>query len=288
MPWGAIKSEQSAKVESAQPKQAETSPATQNVSAEQQEQEYAKIISVFGYKGAGKTYNSFGLCRPDQRILAISFDGVTEIIAREFYPDYKITVYNAVKYPRYEWVDSPEGGYWVESVEAGYKNLDELSTYLKNLKPKEFDVIFFDGLNFAEKLAEAYMRYKKGLKYDEKFADLNNWKLRNSQLNGIILEAQRKAKDFVIYTVYIEEHPTARDAGQVVSSIEMPNYVKDVTALAVVEIKIDSKDVQTKAQGATISQRHFFATIWSSKLKAIPTGAVYDITNKRLFEFIKL
>ncbi len=288
MPWGAIKSEQSAKVEPAQPKQAETSPATQNVSAEQQEQEYAKIISVFGYKGAGKTYNSFGLCRPDQKILAISFDGVTEIIAREFYPDYKITVYNAVKYPRYEWVDSPEGGYWVESVEAGYKNLDELSTYLKNLKPKEFDVIFFDGLNFAEKLAEAYMRYKKGLKYDEKFADLNNWKLRNSQLNGIILEAQRKAKDFVIYTVYIEEHPTARDAGQVVSSIEMPNYVKDVTALAVVEIKIDSKDVQTKAQGATISQRHFFATIWSSKLKAIPTGAVYDITNKRLFEFIKL
>ncbi len=248
----------------------------------------SKIISVFGYKGAGKTYNSIGLCRPDQKILAVSFDGVTEIIAKEFFPDYKITVYNAVKYPRFEWTDSPEGGYWVESVEAGYKNLDELSNYLNSLKKDEFDVILFDGLNFAEKLAEAYMRYKKGLKYDEKFADLNNWKLRNSQLNGIILTAQRKAKDFVIYTVYLEEHPITREAGQVMTSIEMPNYVKDVTSLAVIEIKIESKDVQTKTQGTTVSKRHFFATIWSSKLKSVPTGEVYDITGKKLSEFVKL
>lgn len=240
------------------------------------------VISLFGYKGSGKTYNTIGICKKEQKILLISFDGVSQIIAEEFYSDYSITFYDAIKHNRFILVDSPEGAYYVESVENEYKNMDEMGKYLNSLAPGQFDVIIFDGLNFAEKMAEGYMRYKKGLKFDEKFADLNYWKIRNSQLNGIVEKAREKAGEFVIFTVYVKEQVMKKENGEVLSSIELPNYAKEIESLAVVEIRIDAKEVSVKSSAGNSSTTRFFATVKSSKIKRIPTGTVVDITGKRL------
>jgi hypothetical protein len=247
------------------------------------------MVSVFGYKGAGKTYNALGLCRKEQKILLVSFDGVSGIVASQFFPEFDITVYNAIKNPTVVPITDAGKTYFIESVDNGFNNLQELINFLVSLENKSYDVVIFDGLNFAERLSEAYMRKVKGLRFDENFSDFNNWKIRNSQLNGLFVLAKQKTKDIVIHTVYVEEHPTKKEGGSVISSVEMPNYVKDITALTVVEIRIDRVDEQTRMPtGEFRKDRRWKASIFSSKIKSIPTGAVYDVTGKLLSDVIKL
>ncbi len=247
-----------------------------------------KIVTLYGQKGVGKTYSSLSLLNKNDKILVISFDGKSEQIGRQFFSDYQIDYYDAIdndKFPRIVFVEkNDETLEVIESIENGFANWQNLLKKLSALETGKYDFILYDGLNLAERLSEAVMRYKKGLKYDENFTDFNNWKIRNNNVNSLLIVAQKKVNKGILYTVYPTEDVRKKKDGQVIDSEQMPKYVEEVMWQTDIVIKISSKNV--KVNNSEVKK--YYATIESSKFKEIPSGTTYDVTGHNLSDFIRV
>lgn len=285
MAWKNIQETREVKVEEAK-KEPLVSKEQNNADESIYNPEKIKVITFYGHKGCGKTTALLSVLDKKNKVLLISFDGMSRIIAKNFFPELtNIEVYDAIKFPRIV-IDEKNDGTYVpyESIQNAYKNCQLLLERLKAVKKGDYDIIIFDGLNIAEKLAEGYMRYQKNLKFDEAFADFNNWKIRNAYISSLFWTGITKANNAVFYTLYPVEDVRKKKDGQVIDSESIPKYSEEVMYMTSIVIRIDRRDVPSQNG----SQKRYFATIESSKIKSVPSGKVIDITNKKLSDEVSL
>lgn len=248
--------------------------------------EKKKVMTFYGRKGEGKTTALLSLIDKKDKVLLISFDGMSGIIQRNFFPELNVDIYDAYEKPRFVIDEKNDGTLLpIESVENAYYNCQELLKKLKDTKVGQYDIIVFDGLNIGEKLAESFMRFRKGLKFDEAFADFNNWKIRNAVVNSWFWQAVEKANKGVIYTLYPVEDIRKKEKGQTIDSEQIPKYAEDVMYLTSVVIKIERRMIRNQAGN---EEKKHYAIVESSKIKDIEDGKIYDITNKNLSAYIKM
>lgn len=249
------------------------------------EQKKVVVIAVAAQKGHGKTYSALSLINENDSVLAISFDGKTQAIKDKDFENMKVEVYNTEKFIRWTAERTQFGLEPLESVENTFKNCQLILEKLSDMKDSSVDYVIVDGLNLAERYAESYMRFKHGLKYSDTFKNWNYWKERNSWMNFMLSSSIRKARKGVIYTLYMTENIKKREDGEITESEEVPKYAEDIMFLSDLVIKIEKKDEKGKG---TENIRTYTALIDSSKLKGVISGTKFNVTEKKLNEFVKL
>ena len=236
------------------------------------------VITVFAYKGDSKTYSSFSIPAKNDKVLAISFDGMTRIIAEQFFAGQDITVYDAidsVKRPLYP-LKMNGGKVTVEqSTENGSANMMNLLKFAYEMPDNTYDFIIADGMNLCEKLAEAVMRYNHGVKFNAG-CEWNWWDERNSIVNGLHSLFLNKAKKGVIYTVYPMNNDTLIEGERVINRSEVPKWAGDLLYQTLILLRM------TKRYNKADNKNHYYARVETSKLKKVPSGVEYDITDKYL------
>ena len=235
------------------------------------------IISIFGEKGIGKTYSAISTTKPDEKTLIISFDGMSEVIRKKDFNDYKnIEVYNVMQENLDKFTNDDINPVEID-IDAGMRNVSKLKAQLELAKTKKYDWIIIDGYNIAEVLGECIMRKQGGLKFGQGVANLSLWKIRNTFLNAILNSAKDIATIGVIYTLYTMKNDILRQGVNV--KVEEPNYIGEIKyrTLVVIEIKKQRREGKNK----------YTAYIETSKLASIKTGDEFDISGRKLNEFIR-
>ncbi len=237
------------------------------------------IITVYGLKGPGKTYSSFGL---DGTILCLSFDRKSETIhIEEFNSDPRIIVEDAVKY-----LDKTTPSAYTASSEKTFKficskeepDIGMLEKYKR--EGKRFDWVMLDCTEEMNKICEMVMRYRNGLMPSQGVANRNLWKDRRLYINAIHNAAVDIANKGVIYTTYTDENKIIKD-GEIVALETMPKWI-DVQMLetdVVIHVFVE--------QSYKTNERKFIGVVDSSKYKLFPTGKRADITGKGLKALMK-
>ncbi len=243
-----------------------------------------RIIVLYGQKGVGKTYNCYSLIPLKSKVLVISFDGMSQIIAeRQEFKDIQFKVVNVEQKPRFILQDTGTSIQAIESVENSFYNLQQIFRLFLNSKNNEYDFVIIDGFNIAQKIAEAYMRYNHKLRFTDNFANLNLWKERNAVLNAILKEALRISKKGLIYTLYTKSEIEIID-GVIIKQSVKPNYVEDVMTMSDIVIKIETKLQHTKNSN-NIS---YYMIVETAKKENVKIGVKIDITNKKLIDIISV
>lgn len=238
------------------------------------------VFSIYGKKGEGKTYAGLSVIKPNESALILSFDGMSELIQKQFFSNVNAEIYNVIKEPLDIFTDDMNEPVKT-SVEAGARNTNELLKYLKSLQAqkKQYDWVVVDGYNIANILGELVMRNIYHLNAHQGVANMNAWKIRNSFLNALLDTAKSLSKIGVIYTLYSTTVDDIVD-GIVVNRKSIPNYIGDIMYQTHVVIhiyqKLDKKDGSVR----------YSAEIETSKFKSIKP-AIYDITNSYLYNFIR-
>jgi len=221
-----------------------------------------KIYLIYGKKGEGKTTTAMGF--PGD-IAVICFDNKSLIIKENMYNnDDRIRVYNAIRF-----------------FDESFNNIlsSSVITYrytmflLENLEKTKQDWILIDGLEVFSRIAEFVMRSNHNLKPFQGIPNINIWKERRLILKELHNKALKAAKKGVIYTTYtrIEE---IIDEGTIITKREVPEWFDVVMWETDVVIHVYTKRQKDRLR--------FLAEIVSSKLKNLPTGRIFDITNKTL------
>lgn len=234
------------------------------------------VFVVYGKKGEGKTSTAMSLVGNNQTVGCISFDGMSQIIQQNFFPEMKADFYNAMRYKEITIERIGNKVIPVASVANACKNSYELFNYMENMK--EYDWIIVDGLNILERMVEGLMREAEGKQYSDGIINPMAWRRRNDSINAVFDYALSKARIGVIYTVYTSDK-ILKENGIETDIIELPHYVGDVAYKSHVVIRTK---VRNDKDG-----RRYICIIDSSKIKNIKSGDEIDITNKRLCDFIK-
>lgn len=172
------------------------------------------IITEFGKKGVGKTYDAYSL---PGRKLVFSFDGKSKGIKDGSYnSDPNIRVVDAVQL--YADYGQPE-----DITFSGMVTIDYLTWALDVLVPiHKPHWIVFDGLSILINIAEMKMRYLHGVTPTEGFKETSWWKDRSIIIKALHRKAAVMALMGVFYTAdyaynvaeegSLEIRQTARDA----------------------------------------------------------------------------
>jgi len=243
-----------------------------------------KIIVVYGRKGVGKTYNCYSLIPPNSSALVISFDGMSGIIAnRKEFKDIKFNIVNVERKPRFILQDNGNDISAIESVENSYYNLQQILKLFKDTQDNHYDFVIIDGFNIAQKIGEAYMRYRNHIRFSDPVINLNLWKERNAVLNVILKQALRLSKKAVLYTLYTTPDIIIKK-GSVTEQGSKPNYVEDVMTMSDIVIKIET-EIQHSKDNNNIN---YYAIVETAKTEGIKIGEKVNITNKKLLDILPI
>jgi ATP:corrinoid adenosyltransferase len=239
-------------------------------------------IVIYGDKGKGKTTAAYSLIRDNEKVLVISADGMSDIIAKEFFTRKNIEIYNTNKYDMIVIKKLPNGQYEsMISMEAGNKNAQELIIKLQELKEDEYDWLVVDGMNVLEQnLAEAVMRFKYSLQISDGVKNLSWWRDRSNYINFLFDICLKKAKKGVIYTLYPKIVEKKMTDGEVLEKEEFPHYAADLMYKTLIVLRVDNKKVK--------GEQRYFVDVITSKLARIKTGDVIDYTGKNLYDLVKI
>lgn len=280
MPWG-----KEEKIEKVEEKSAGNVSATSSMPYSTSNK-YSRIYTFYGEKGSGKTWNAYALIQEGETAFVLSFDEQSEIVRRESFPDKNITVYDVMIKPRWDLQRTSFGLEPMESVDNCRYNAQKLLELLYNMK-EQYDYIIIDGLTVMERLGESLMRSKHSISFIDNFSNLNWWKERNAFMNAILSEAKKHSKKGVIYTVYATTKRIKDKNGVELTSYDVPNYQEDAMMMTTAVMKVESYtdvEVENKRRKET---RKFRLIVESSKVNSIPTGAIFDTTGLKTFNFIK-
>jgi len=225
------------------------------------------VIMIYGDKGTGKTVTALSF---QGELCVLSFDRKAMPIKMSMYNgDKRIHVFDAVKYM--DW--HPE-----KVTESSSKTFDYILKVLEycgeKIKP---DWVIIDGTEIMEQIVEFAMRHRHGLGPFQGIANLNVWKERRLMLRQIHNKAYSIAKKGIIYTTYTHYEDIVIE-GELVTRKEVPKWI-DVIMFetdAVLKTEYNSRD------------RVFSVKVVTSKIKELPTGNVYGVTNKPLGTQINL
>lgn len=225
------------------------------------------VIMVYGDKGTGKTVTALSF-RGEMCVL--SFDRKAMPIKMSMFSgDSRIHVFDAVKYM--DW--HPERV--TESSAKTFEYIMKILDYCgESIHP---DWVVIDGTEIMEQIVEFAMRHRHGLGPFQGIANLNIWKERRLMLRQIHNKAYAIAKKGIIYTTYTHYEDIVVE-GELVTRKEVPKWI-DVIMFetdAVLKTEYNSRD------------NLFSVKVVTSKIKELPTGKVYGVTNKPLGQQVDL
>jgi hypothetical protein len=227
-----------------------------------------EVYLIFGRKGEGKT--TLAMSFPGE-IVVLSFDRKSAIIkATRYNNDPRIHVFDVTKY-----MDSSSPSTVVKSAEKTFIYLDKLLDYVgEKIKP---DWIVIDGAELFQQICEFTMRARHGLEAFQGISNLNLWKERRLYIRQIHNKALNIAKRGIIYTTYVgvEERVVQ---GDVVDRREVPKWI-DV-------IKYET-DYVLRVEYDELNKRFRVRVIGSKNEAKFPMSAIYDVTNKSLWDYVK-
>lgn len=232
-----------------------------------------RIFCIYGDKGTGKSALAYGLMKPKDSCLVLSFDRKSasplEIPAiKNMSLDVKIvgpTMY-------YDKMTDPS---WLATSLTTVKYVHHLIDYAKD---HDVDWIILDCTEVLKEIAEMGMRarFKCGVFGG---VQIPYWKERKRILDVIHDLAFKLAKKGVIYTFYPRVEETFIKDGIIIDARETPQWIGSTLRETDIKIKTYAKESKGSWQ--------FFANIESSK-DLLYKGGEYDVTDASLFNIISI
>jgi hypothetical protein len=223
---------------------------------------------IFGDKGSGKTTTAMSF---PGHILVLSFDRKSAIIKLNMYNnDGRIKVFDVVKLMDYS---SPD-----KMLESSEKTF-ELILQLLESYPKVFgnpDWVVIDGAQIMQQICEWTMRKRHNIGPFDGISNLNLWKERRAYMRDIHNRALNIAKKGVIYTTYVEKDRVII-AGETVHEKDVPAWV---------DILIYETDFVLQTTYNPVTKKFEVKVVTSKLDKLLPTGATYDVTNRKLWDVV--
>lgn len=219
------------------------------------------VIMIYGDKGTGKTVTALSF---QGELCVLSFDRKAMPIKMSIYNgDERIHVFDAVKYMNWH----PE-----KVTESSSKTFDYILKILEHCGEKiKPDWVVIDGTEIMEQIIEFAMRHRHGLGPFQGIANLNVWKERRLMLRQIHNKAYSIARKGIIYTTYTHYEDIVID-GELVTRKEVPKWI---------DVIMFETDTVLKTE-YNPRDRVFSVKVVTSKIKELPTGKVYGVTNKPL------
>ena len=231
------------------------------------------IVLIYGLKGSGKTSLAFSF--PGTHA-CISFDKKSTSIKENLSEADKkrITIFSGIKHYN---KSSPET--WLISSSLSWKYLQGLVTsgILKEIKERP-DWLVVDGGEVFEEMAEMVMRYNNQLQPFQGVTNRNIWKERRMYIDQFFNMCLDLSKKGIIWTSYVTQ-TTIYDAGSVIVSRDIPKWID------IVERQTDT--VIRNERDTDKNRQTFYATVETSKWKAIPCSPRTDITGTGISKLAK-
>jgi hypothetical protein len=228
---------------------------------EMQPQAERDVYTIYGRKGAGKTTCAMGF-QGEKYVLCFDRKSL-RVKAGMYANDATIHVYDCLKY-----YEPGELTY----TQSSSKTFDYTMHILQNIP--DCDWIIIDGLERLVKICEMRMRYKENIAPFKGFPNMSLWKLRRLYLRQIHEKALSRVRRGLVYVTFTDKDEIIVDGG-VVQKTDVPKWV---------DIVMEETDVVVRVRDdlGKDGVKHYTATIESSKIPALRSGEVQDITNGRL------
>lgn len=226
------------------------------------------VIVNHADKGNGKTTLGMGL---PGTVAVVCFDNKAMLNKKHHYNnDERIKVYNVVEY----FTKSPDN-----ILEASETTYEYIKFVLFNIAKDKPNWIMVDGTEILSFIAEMVMRKRNHVKPYEGISNRNLWKERKAILDEIHRLCLASSKSGVYYTVYSEMKEIIKD-GEIVATQKIPKYTE--VLLYEADIVLHTELIIDKTGKKCI------VTVENSKIDSfLKTGAVLDMTDKKLSEFIR-
>lgn len=226
-----------------------------------------EVYVIYGDKGTGKTVTAMSF--PGE-VAVLSFDRKASIIKwNMFNGEKRIHVFDVTKF----W-DQYDQEVICSSAARTYNYLLKVLDYLdKKVKP---DWIVIDGAEIFEQICEFTMRHRHGLKAYQGISNLNLWKERRILIRNIHNKCLNVAKKGIIYTTYVKYEDIVVE-GELVTRKEVPRWI---------DVIVFETDYVLKTYMDPRDRRFFVKVVTSKNDKKLPTGKIFDVTDKKFYELI--
>jgi len=219
------------------------------------------VITIFGHKGHGKTFNAMSL---PGKVMIISFDRKATPIKYYFYSgDSRIKIYEPVRFMDWESSEATKRGEMVFQ----YVKEKLLKKVARELKP---DWIVFDNVEILEQILELAMRFRYKLPKSGGIRDLNIWKEIRFMLRELHNLAYEIANYGVVYTTYVEKRTVFdKFSGEFREVEDSPHWLDIIKYETDIILRVEYDEYEQK----------WTVKVVSSKVSFIPTGKEYDVSN---------
>lgn len=222
-----------------------------------------EVHVVFGAKGSGKTYTSYGYVGSKH---VLSFDRKSIRVKQGAYKNAtNIHVYDMLQH-----YDPSERGMTKSSADS----VDYVIFTLNEIAKKgDCDWIVIDGLERLQTMCEMKMRYEEQLGPFKAFGNLSLWKKRRMFLHQVHSAALLAAKKGIIYCTYVQVNKELEKIvdGKIVEKQKEPAWVDIIKEEADFVIYVFSEEIDGK--------RRWYANVESSKIPERLVEGTQDITN---------
>ena len=223
---------------------------------------------IFGDKGSGKTTTAMSF---PGHVLVLSFDRKSAIIKLNMYNnDGRIRVFDVVKLMDYS---TPEK--MLESAERTFEAVLQLLDAYPRVYGKP-DWVVIDGAQIMQQVCEWTMRKRHNIGPFDGISNLNLWKERRAYMRDIHNRALNLARCGIIYTTYTEKDRVII-AGETVHEKDVPAWV---------DVLIYETDFVLQTMYNPVTKKFEVKVVTSKLDRLLPTGATYDVTNRRFWEVV--
>lgn len=227
-----------------------------------------EVYLIYGDKGHGKTSLAFGF---EGEIACLSFDRKSAIIkATRFKNDPRIHVFDVVKYMNYY-----DQKTLTESSAFTYDYVLKILDYIE--RKLNIDWIVIDGAEIFHQICEWTMRHRHGIGAFEGFPNLNLWKERRILIRKVHNRCLDIAKKGVIYTTYQTKDEIVVQ-GELITKKDVPKWIDVLIFETDYVIHVDVNP----ATGSYVAR-----IVTSKNDEKLPSGRVFDVTNRSLWEAVK-
>lgn len=227
---------------------------------EEQEEDLKRVITIYGYKGVGKTTVAFSF--PGKKY-CLSLDRKSLLVKKGMYANNEdIKVYDTIKYFSNNEDTLTETGN--TSYDYAMFLLDEIE------KEDDCQWLILDGLEIFELICEMRMRYDENLGAFQGIVNRNIWKNRRLLLKNFHRRAVDIAKKGVIYCTFSTKNEVIVE-GTLLTKTDVPRWMDVI--MYETDIVVHAKQVRLN------DKKYYLGDVVTSKDTAFLDEEVYDLND---------